>query len=569
MKMKRHGALLALPLAAALVVSGCGGSSSGGKPSSKSTGGTSSGSGIPPQDINPQPDSALRDGGTIVWAVEVFGPQFNYNQVDGTEGSLADIDASVLPNPTIVNGSGAVSFDPAYWLSAKQISASPQKIEYKLNPKAKWSNGKPINADDFIAQWKANNGSNPKFDVSGTQGYDQMASVAQGSDQYDVIVTFKKPYAEWQPLFNPLYPASTNADPKHFDNDYKLAIPISAGPFKLESINKSAQTVTVVRDPNWWGNKPHLDKIVFKTLEGTAADQAFANGEIDYDPQIANVGSEYKLASSSTTGKVHVSTGPLQRQFTFGQNGVLKDPKVRQAIAMGIDRVAVAKSDLNGLPITNIQPLNNHFFLEGTADYQDNAGQYGKYDPSGAKSLLDSLGWKMGSNGYRSKDGKELDVHVLVPSGVASTANEAKLMVPMMQAIGVKSVTQVVPSNDQFPKYIDKGNFEIAPFTWQGNDWPVGGSIGIYKCKGGENYSGICDPQIDQLLDAAASSLDRKTYVEKANEADKLIWAETHTVMLFQRLDLNGVKNGIANLGSFGIASQLCTDVFTHIGFTK
>ena len=569
MNIKRKGTLLALPLAAALVVSGCGSSSSGGNNAKGNNNGSSSGAGIPPSDINPQPDSALKDGGTIVWAVEVFGPQFNYNQVDGTEGSLADIDASVLPNPTVVDSEGNVTFDPAYWTSVKQISANPQKIEYKLNPKAKWSDGKPITAADFIAEWKALNGSNPKFDVSGTQGYDQMQSVAQGSDQFDVIVTFKQPYAEWQPMFNPLYPAATDADPKHFDNDYKFAIPVSAGPFKLQGIDKSAQTVTVVRDPNWWGNKPHLDKIVFKTLEGTAADQAFANGEIDYDPQIANVGSEYKLAASSTTGRVHVSTGPLQRQFTFGQNGVLKDPKVRQAVAMGIDRLAMAKSDLTGLPIKNIQTLNNHFFLEGTGDYQDTAGQYGKYDPAGAKSLLDSLGWKMGSNGYRSKDGKELDVHVLVPSGVASTANEAKLLQPMMQAIGVKSITQVVPSNDQFPKYIDRGNFEIAPFTWQGNDWPVGSSEGIYKCKGGENYSGICDPRIDQLLDQALQSLDRKTYAEKANEADKLIWAETHTVMLFQRLDLNGVKNGLANLGSFGIASQLCTLAFTKMGYMK
>src|SRR5207302_1815054 len=111
--------------------------------------------------------------------------------------------------------------------------------------------------------------------------------------------------------------AATNSTPEHFDKDYLNQIPVTAGPFKLESINKSTQTVTVTRDPNWWGNKPHLDKIIFKTYEGTAEDQAFANGEIDYDTSIANVASEYKLASSSTTGKVHISTGPLQRQFTL------------------------------------------------------------------------------------------------------------------------------------------------------------------------------------------------------------------------------------------------------------
>jgi peptide/nickel transport system substrate-binding protein len=565
-KLERRSALLALPLALALVAAGCGGSSSGGGNAKKTTNNnTNAATGIPPTDINPQPVSALKQGGTIIWGVEVFGPNYNYNQVDGTEGSLAQIDAAVMPEPSLVDGQGNITFDPSYWTSVKEISTNPQKIEYKLNPKAKWSNGTPITAADFIAEWKANNGSNTKYDVSGTQGYDQMSDVAQGTDPYDVIVTFKAPYSEWQLLFNPLYPAITNSTPAHFDNDYKNAIPYTAGPFKFGSINKSAQTVTVVADPKWWGAKPHLDKIVFKTLEGTAEDQAFANGEIDYDTLIANVASEYQLASSSTAGKVRVSTGPLQRQFTLGQNGVLKDVNIRRAIALGIDRLTIAKSDLTGLPVKNVQTLNNHFFLEGTSAYKDDSGDFGQYNPTKAKQMLDSLGWKMGSGGFRTKGGQTLTIKILVPSGVASTANEAKLIQPMMAAIGIKAVSQVVPSNDQFPKYINKGNFDLAPFTWQGNATPVGSSEGIYKCKGGENYSGICNPQIDQDLDASLAASDHNVYVQKANDADKLIWDEVHTIMLFQRLDLEGVKNGLANLGAFGVA----TIDYTKIGFMK
>ena len=553
MRTKRS-ALLALPLVMALAVSACGGSSSGGsKGASGSSGSSSPAKGLPASDLNPQPASNIKDGGTVIWSTETFGPQFNYNQVDGTEGSLAEIDNSVLPNPTLVDPQGNITYDPAFWTSVKQTSTNPQTIEYKLNPQAHWSNGTPITAADFIAQWKAI--TNPKFDVSGTSPYDKMSSVAQGSDKFDVIVKYKQAYSEWQPAFNPLYPAITNSSLKHFDNDYKFAIPYTAGPFKFGGMDKSAQTVTVVRDPNYWGKKAHLDKIVFKTLDSTAADQAFANGEIDLDRTITNVASEYKLAASNPNGRVTASVGPLQRQITLGSSGALADVNVRKAVAKGIDRLAIAKSDLNGLPVSNIETLGNHFFIPGTKEYADNAGDVGKYDPSASKQLLDAAGWKVGSNGYRSKNGKELDLKVLIPAGTASTINEAKLLVPMMQAIGIKLIENTVPVDDWSSKWLDKGNYDLAPFTWQGNEWPVGSSQAIYQCKGGENYSNICNPQIDTLMNQALAAPDRTGYANYANQADKLIWDEAGTIMLFQRIDLNGVKKGLANVGSFGVAS--------------
>ena len=58
--------------------------------------------------------------------------------------------------------------------------------------------------------------------------------------------------------------------------------------------------------------------------------------------------------------------------------------------------------------VGNIQVLNNHFFLQGTSDYADDSGDYGKYDPNKAKQLLDQASWKAGSNGFRSKNGQVL-----------------------------------------------------------------------------------------------------------------------------------------------------------------
>ena len=174
-----------------------------------------------------------------------------------------------------------------------------------------------------------------------------------------------------------------------------------------------------------------------------------------------------------------------------------------------------------------------------------------------------------GSDGIRAKNGQQLKVRFTIPAGVASSKNEGELMQAMMQAIGVKLVITTVPSNDFFDKYIIPGNFDITPFSWIGTPFPGGGSRDIYICKkgsaGGSNFTAMCDPAIDQDFSDALSSLDINVYRQKLNDADVHVWNEVHSLMLYQRPQMNGVKNGIANLGSFGFASV----DYTKIGYLK
>src|SRR4030095_12614921 len=101
------------------------------------------------------------------------------------------------------------------------VTSPKQVVTYKLNPKAVWYDGTPISAADFIAQWKALNGTNPAYQTSSNTGYNQIESVVQGADKFEVVVTFKTPFADWKSLFWPLYPASTNSDPTAFNTVWK------------------------------------------------------------------------------------------------------------------------------------------------------------------------------------------------------------------------------------------------------------------------------------------------------------------------------------------------------------
>ena len=102
--------------------------------------------------------------------------------------------------------------------------------------------------------------------------------------------------------------------------------------YKRSAGSLSAKTVSMVPDPNWWGAKPHVDRIITRALEGDAGVNAFVNGEVDVN-LIPNDPSSYKRAAGAKNGVVRVAGGPDFRHFTFnGTSPNLKDQNVRQAI---------------------------------------------------------------------------------------------------------------------------------------------------------------------------------------------------------------------------------------------
>ncbi|MFD2350141.1 ABC transporter substrate-binding protein [Nonomuraea ferruginea] len=119
---------------------------------------------------------------------------------------------------------------------------------------------------------------------------------------------------------------------------------------------------------------------------------------------------------------MRLAAGPDFRHFTLnGSSEKLRDVRVRQAIQLGVDRMSIARSDLQGLdwPAT---PLGNHFFMPTQEGYRDNAGSFGAYDPERAKRLLDEAGWKLDGT-VRKKAGDPLDLRFVVPRPGRSSAS--------------------------------------------------------------------------------------------------------------------------------------------------
>jgi peptide/nickel transport system substrate-binding protein len=547
---------IAALLAVGLIAGGCGAPSNQGAALKRS-------------DINPLPRDRVRQGGTLRWAIEQFSTQWNTNHLNGAEASTAAVMGAMMPSPFISDERGDVSVDRDYVLSARVTATSPrQVVTYRLNPRARWSDGKPITWRDYEAQWKALRSAAGPFQIASSTGYERIASVKPGRDPYEVVVTFARRYGEWQGLFGLLYPAATNSDPKRFNGGWLNRIPVTAGPFKLGKIDQTAKTITIVRDPKWWGPPAKLDAIAFRALSSDAAINAFASGEID----VADVGpdpSHYKRVRDVPGASVREAAGPDFRHLTFnGTSPVLSDASVRRAIAMAINRDALVKADLTGLNWP-ARTMNNHFFVNTQTGYRDNAGQVGHFDPAAARRLLDQAGWTR-SGAFRRKGSRTLELRFVIPSGVGPSRQEAELSQAMLKDVGVKLDIVTVPEDQFFDKYISPGDFDIAPFSWIGTPFPISSAQSIYvkptrNAKGQvqiqQNFARIGSPAIDSLMSRAQEELSPARARGLINQADGLVWDEVHSIVLYQRPQITAAKSSLANIGSSGFKSTVYQDI--------
>jgi glutathione transport system substrate-binding protein len=571
----KHSARLGnvwLGAALAVVVAACGGGgSSGGTPANAAQSAPSQSATA--NQINKQPRERIKEGGTLTWPLNQIPSNFNYLELDGALFDNALVISALLPAMFLFDAAATPTFNPDYLASDPVLTTAPKQIvKYVINPKARWDDGTPITWEDFRWQWQASNGKSEAYQIVSANGYSEIESVERGADDREVVVTFARPYADWQGLFAPLLPASTTKDPKIFNSGWTERPLLTAGPFVFESLDKTSQTITIVRNDKWWGNRAKLDRIVYRSIPDlTAQVDALANGEID----LMDIGADaniYNRAKAIDGVELRTAAGPNFRHLDINGTSVnLKDVKVRQAVAMAIDRAAIARALLGPLGFVP-KPLGNHILMANQAGYQDNSGVL-PYDAARAAQLLDEAGWKLEGK-VRMKDGKPFELSIVIPSGITTSRQESELIQNMLGSVGIALKIDVVPGPDFFDKYVTVGQFDLTVFSWIGTPFPISSSKSIYakpktNSQGGldiqQNYARVGSDEIDNLFDAASTELDHAKAVEIANRIDTLIWTEVHSLTLYQRPELWPVKKGLANVGAFGFAAA----VYEDIGWTN
>jgi len=550
----RHLLLAATATALTLVLTSCGGGGGGGG----LAGSDEQQQGV--NDINPLPRDQVRDGGDLRWPLDAIPDNFNRNQLDGTLLENREVMQALMPGAFVVAPDATLAVDEDYFTSIELTSQDPQVVTYTINPDATWDDGVPISWQDLQAQWQASNGTNPAFLVATTTGWEDIASVERGVDDKQAVITFARPYAEWRGLYEELYPASTNRDPATFNEGWIERPLTTAGPFRVDNVDQTAQTITLVRNDRWWGETAKLDRIIFRVTDRAALADALANNEIDF----YNIGSDVNLfqrARGIQGIEVRQATEPTYNHITFngGPGAILADPALRRAVAQGINRQAVADA-LIGQIVPDVTPLGNYLYVQGSQDYVDHS-QGIAYDPAAARAALDKLGWTSpGAGQIRTRNGQPLSLRYVTTADNPISERISQLTQAQLREIGVGAEFVPAASADLFDEFVTPGNFDMVGFGFSGTPLPVSATRNIYATSGEQNYGNIGSPEIDQMYDRAIRELDDAARTRLGQEIDQVIWELMPQLPLFQRPGAYAVQSTVANFGARGFADVIYTD---------
>ena len=449
-------------------------------------------------------------------------------------------------------------------LAASLDQPDAQTIVVKLQPDAKWQDGKPVSADDVVYTFEM--GKRLK-DVHWSASWEYLASVTKTDDK---TVTFKLNPERLNPGMVKFSLCNTFMLPSHLWTGYESANakiiefindkPVGSGPYKLDSYNP--QQIVMTRDDNYWGKGvrgklPAPKKIVHPIFKDNAAGNlAFERAEVDimqqFTPSIWKMWEEKKLPVGTWFDKdPYYVPGSIPMLTINTTKPGLNNPKVRRALAHAIDYARIAETAMSrySVPAKSILVLTTDAekqFLDEAAV----AANGWKYDPAKAAQILEQeLGAKKGADGiYTLGDGTRMGPWtVQTPNGWSDWQAAINIVAESTKAAGFDIKTNFPEANTVTPA-VQNGNYDLACWyigasTHAGTPWaryrdvldirgtnPVGTSS-FY------NYGRFSDPRVAPLLDKAATATGGE--LASAIKQLDLIYMETAPmiVLMYRPID--------------------------------
>lgn len=548
---------LAMLGAAALIVSGCAAGNS-----ANPSGAPSDNAALPTTAWVRADAADVQDGGTLTLAVDSLPVNYNINEVDGAEVNTTNIVGATTGGPIKIADDGSPVVDENYASSAELVSTDPQIVEVKLNPKAVWEDGTPITIADWQAYWKAQNGSNEAYQAASNAGFKEISSIDQGSDEYDMKITYSEPYADWQAILTGgLLPKAVSESPDLYNTGFTEKPVPSAGPFRISKIDATGQVLTLERNPSWWGETPKLDTILYKAVSQAQQGSSFANSEID----AVSIGSNadlYQTAKSRSDAEIQTSGGLTWTHVTMNaKSGPLADVNVRKAVASIVNReqiASAANAPVDAPPVTQ----GNYIFMAGQKGYEDQALPH---DPSAGEKYLQDAGYTKDGNTWM-KDGQQLKLTITVPADTATNIQRSEQVQADLGDAGIPVELQTVPVAQYFKDYVTPGNFEMVSFSWQGTPFPISSTESLfYPLDSEQNFTGTTDDKLGDLWKQANTELDPAKRIDIANQIDQTIWDYMPMFPIAPLPNVYGVKAGLVNWG----AAQFETVDWTTVGWKK
>ena len=496
--------------------------------------------------INAQDVNSLKKGGTLRLPAGSIGPNFNVYTQSGNTGDNINVMSTISQA-----GLWLMDFDGTYALNKDfAVSFTPGKsgdkiqVAIKLNPKAVFNDGTPINYKALQSTWNIFKSLDNGYNIVSSGIYEFVESIEKTEDDYSVMVTFSKPYYPLQSLFAEiLHPAFE--DVELFNNGFvdNPHPEYWAGPFTLadKGWDSTAKTFSVVPSDKWWGTKPLLEKIVFTQMESSAARAAFKNDEIDAIG--ANTSASYTEVKSVAGAELRKGTRLYAGGLDINPRRV-KDAALRKAIFAGVNREALAKIQFQGLPYEEAIP-GSMIHMPFSPYYQDNYPTPNN-SVSEAQKILEAAGYAKKGD-YYEKDGQKASCAVVVFGDDPTTKGKAQTFTQQMKDVGIE-IRIDQRADSEFASVLGNWDYDIS-FSGYGVSTPDA-TEGTKQFYYSENNDGNGSKEIDALIDAMTVMEDDKARNLACNEIEKKHMAEFAFLgTITNGPDFMMVKKTLANYG--------------------
>jgi peptide/nickel transport system substrate-binding protein len=414
---------------------------------------------------------------------------------------------------------------------------------FNLYSDAKWSDGKPITANDVaftfatILKYKASYAAIDDLYIEG------LTSVT-ASNPTTVVFHFNSPNAGFLSYVPniPILPehvwAKVATGTGSGLTKFATTLPIvSGGPFKPVSWNGTT-TLLMERNPNFWGpNKPgpSLDRVGLQYYYNpdTLID-AIKNHQIDYANQVTPTSASALKGVPGIDLTVYKSSELIALYYNMKApaNTATSNVLVREALDDAIDRAQIASVAYPGAQV------GESILTSRAVDYD--AAIQPTFDVAKANALLDQAGYKMGPGGFRLENGKPLTFTILVDQqGLGGAGLRTfQLLSADFAKIGVKLNEDALDTAAMFTKlYGTNDNYaggwdallETNSLVYDPAEYLVGfttGSIGSY------NWNGWSNPHFDSLYLQSIAAFDPATRQNLVDEAQEYAYQQHITSVL-------------------------------------
>jgi len=481
-------------------------------------------------------------GGTISFElgdITAIDP-YNAQESEGTQVTQALFDSLTVIDPT----TGKVLPSAAEKWSS---DASATVWTFNLVPGAKFADGTPVTASDFVYAWNriaASAFANAKdpaqiaYHLGPIVGFDEAQASGipmpgvKAIDDMTLEVTLSSAFADWpyvvaHPALAPVPKALVEGGVDYNGAKVLFAeMPVGNGPFKMSEPWKHDQYIKVVANADYYGKKPNIDGVdfmIFKDLE--TAYREFQAGNLDFtqipDGQIEAAKTSYGVSSDGYT--VQPGKGVLLGAETAiyfltldTKKAPLDNANLRKAISLAINREAINATVYEGsrVPATGMVP-------PGLPGYVENQWPDSKYDVVAAKKALADAGYP---------DGKGLPTLAINYNSGAGHAKAMELVASDLKAIGINTKSETLEGAQHWD-FLRTTKYDIGRDGWIA-DYPITDNFTypFFDSKSSDNHSHYSNPTVDADILSARSTIDDAARVKLYEQIQATIAQTNPTV---------------------------------------